>query len=411
LSSYNSTLVGTNGMGLQVSTSATDSVAISVTTSTINIPASTTTTKVWSENNTLTAASAGTIPNDNVLTIANFGIAGPNMTINSGAFIGAKSLSQVYLAGTVENIQAIVFNTRNTASTDKIYVYGKSAASEFTTSTGLTANNDMGIEYRKDAKDLGRYINHYTIGDAVTAYLFETDPDQYLINIVGTGPTFNTYTASNRPGWAASYANKVTQLIVDDTVTSVGPYLFYGHTALTSVQFGTGLISIGAHAFGNCTGLDSFTVPATLTSVGERILEGAAVKKVYYNANTEDAYHSMSGCDAEEIILGANVTKIGDGTLGDISGKFFVAQGNTHLFVNEYGHLLSRNPDTGVVSLLTYAKDVTDEAFVLDGVNTVNAGAFYGANAALKSVSFGNSVTAIGPSSNFLSLRRRSLRK
>lgn len=251
LSSFNSVVLGNNGMGLQVSTSATDSVAISVTTSTINIPASTTTTKVWSENNTLTAASAGTIPNDNVLTIANFGIAGPNMTINSGAFIGAKSLSQVYLAGTVENIQAIVFNTRNTASTDKIYVYGKSAASEFTTSTGLTANNDLGIEYRKDAKDLGRYINHYQIGTSVYAYLFETDPDQYLINIVGTGATYTNYTASNRPGWAASYANKVTQLIVDNTVTGIGPYLFYGHTALTTVQFGSGLTSIGAHAFGS----------------------------------------------------------------------------------------------------------------------------------------------------------------
>jgi hypothetical protein len=331
LSSYNATVVGTNGMGLQVTTKATDSITVSLTSSTINIPASTTTTKVWSTvNNTVTAGSStgsNGMPAGSVLKIANFGIAGPNMTINSGAFIGAKILEQVYLAGTVENVNAIAFSTRNTGSTDKIYVYGKSAIGEFTTSTGLSAQNDLAVEYRKDAKDLGRYINHYQIGAPVYAYLFETDPDKYLINIVGTGATYDTYTASNSPAWAASYAGKVTQLIVDDTVTGIGPYLFYGHTALTTVQFGTGLTSIGAHAFGNCTGLDSFTVPATLTSVGERILEGAAVKTVYYNANTEDAYHSMSGCDANEIILGANVTKIGDGTLGDISGDFFVEAG------------------------------------------------------------------------------------
>ncbi|MBR2928805.1 MAG: leucine-rich repeat protein [Oscillospiraceae bacterium] len=244
--------VGKTFFASKATMTANDSTTTSVTPNTITIPASATTKKVWSTvNNGVTAASAGTIPNSSVLKIANFGIMGPNATINSGAFIGAKVLEQVYLAGTVENIQAIVFNTRNTASTDKIYVYGKSAAGEFTTSTGLTANNDLGIEYRKDAKDLGRYINHYQIGTSVYAYLFETDPDKYLINIVGTGATYTNYTASNRPGWAASYANKVTQLIVDDTVTSVGPYLFYGHTALTTVQFGSGLTSIGAHAFGS----------------------------------------------------------------------------------------------------------------------------------------------------------------
>lgn len=251
---------------------------------------------------------------------------GDNCIIDNSAFAYNAGLTNIRIGSGAQTINDAAFYRIADAST--AFIYGK-ASNTFKpdSNNGLTSggHSDIGtIVYLEDAKDLGRYIAHYQIGTNVTAYLFELVDGTYVINIVGTGPTYDTYTASNLPDWHSTYGTKVSKVIVDDTVTGIGPYLFYGHTALTSVQFGTGLTSIGAHAFGNCTGLDSFTVPSTLTSVGERILEGAAVKTVYYNANTEDAYHSMSGCDANEIILGANVTKIGDGTLGDISGDFFV---------------------------------------------------------------------------------------
>lgn len=253
---------------------------------------------------------------------------GNNCTIDNSAFAYNAGQTDIRLGSGVQTINDAAFF--RVADNSTAYIYGKESNTfKPDSNNGLTSGGHSDIEtitYLPDAKDLGRYIAHYQIGASVTAYLFEQIDGTYVINLVGTGATYDTYTESNLPGWHATYGTKVSKVIVDDTVTGVGPYLFYGHTALTSVQFGTGLTSIGAHAFGNCTGLDSFTVPATLTSVGERILEGAAVKTVYYNANTEDAYHSMSGCDANEIILGANVTKIGDGTLGDIS-TFFVEAG------------------------------------------------------------------------------------
>ena len=264
-------------------------------------------------------------------------------TISDYCFAGEDSLATVYLGAGVATIEHnAFFSKKNPVGT--MYIYGHDSSSAVAQQDGIKTNNSYAITWLPDAKDLGRYINHYQIGDAVTAYLFEQVDGTYVINLVGTGATYDTYTDTNTPGWVSDYRTKVSKVIVDDTVTSVGPYLFYGHTALTSVQFGSGLTSIGAHAFGNCTGLDTFTVPATLTSVGERILEGAAVKTVYYNANTEDAYHSMSGCDANEIILGANVTKIGDGTLGDISGDFFVEAGEALNIQKRASHTEKQNP-------------------------------------------------------------------
>lgn len=293
-----------------------------------NIAVPGTTTVVWSNEAPVYKVDTTVTPTSSVQTV-NLGTVSTAAAIRSGAFGYNALLNKVVIGSGFNTIETNAFHGVHASST--AYILGKSSNTfKPDSNNGLTSggNSSLGnIVYLPDAKDLGWYIAHYQIGDAVTAYLFEQIDGTYIINIVGTGATYDTYTASNTPGWHATYGTKVSKVIVDDTVTGVGPYLFYGHTALTSVQFGTGLTSIGAHAFGNCTGLDSFTVPATLTSVGERILEGAAVKTVYYNANTEDAYHSMSGCDANEIILGANVTKIGDGTLGDISGDFFVEAG------------------------------------------------------------------------------------
>ncbi|MBQ7467066.1 MAG: leucine-rich repeat domain-containing protein, partial [Clostridia bacterium] len=62
-------------------------------------------------------------------------------------------------------------------------------------------------------------------------------------------------------------------LTIGNNVTTIPAYLFYGPGAadapkLTSVNFGSGLKSIGNYAFRYCTGLTSLEFPSTLTSIG-----------------------------------------------------------------------------------------------------------------------------------------------
>ena len=83
----------------------------------------------------------------------------------------------------------------------------------------------------------------------------------------------------------------VTDLVLPDSVTSIGDYAFYNYdnlmsvnipsnvksigdrafmscSSLTSVTIGSGVMSIGTSAFNSCNGLTSITVPDSVTSIG-----------------------------------------------------------------------------------------------------------------------------------------------
>ena len=60
----------------------------------------------------------------------------------------------------------------------------------------------------------------------------------------------------------------VTNLVIPEAVTTIGPYAFYGCSNITSITIPDGVTSIGGSAFYNCTSLTSITIPASVTSIG-----------------------------------------------------------------------------------------------------------------------------------------------
>ena len=62
----------------------------------------------------------------------------------------------------------------------------------------------------------------------------------------------------------------VTDLVIPDSVTSIGDYTFPGYTGLTSVTIPDSVTSIGNNAFNDCTELTSVTIPDSVTNIGER---------------------------------------------------------------------------------------------------------------------------------------------
>jgi len=61
---------------------------------------------------------------------------------------------------------------------------------------------------------------------------------------------------------------KVTDLIVPDSVTEIGDYVFYSCTSLTSVTIPDSVTKIGNSAFYDCTSLTSVTIPDSVTKIG-----------------------------------------------------------------------------------------------------------------------------------------------
>ena len=66
----------------------------------------------------------------------------------------------------------------------------------------------------------------------------------------------------------------LTSVTIPDSVTSIGGYAFYECTGLTSVTIGNSVTIIGYAAFGECTGLTSVTIPDSVTSIGSYAFAG-----------------------------------------------------------------------------------------------------------------------------------------
>lgn len=75
-------------------------------------------------------------------------------------------------------------------------------------------------------------------------------------------------------GWqggvqAFAYCSQLTEIIIPDSVKSIGPIAFYGCTSLKSVKIGNSVTSIGDTAFRNCTSLANLTIGNSVASIGK----------------------------------------------------------------------------------------------------------------------------------------------
>lgn len=89
--------------------------------------------------------------------------------------------------------------------------------------------------------------------------------DGTTLYITGSG---DMYDFSGGAPWAA-YKYSITQVILSDTVTSIGAYAFQDYDSITNVYFGTSLVTVGKDAFSGCDGLTSITLPTTFKKFGE----------------------------------------------------------------------------------------------------------------------------------------------
>ena len=83
------------------------------------------------------------------------------------------------------------------------------------------------------------------------------------------------------------YTKNITKdLIIPDSVTSIGDWAFAQCTDLTSVTIPDSVTSIGDWAFARCTDLTSVTIPDSVTSIGDGAFYrcGNLVKTGYFKA-------------------------------------------------------------------------------------------------------------------------------
>jgi len=197
------------------------------------------------------------------------------------------------------------------------------------------------------------------------------------------------------PGYMFYNLNKLTTLMLPNSVTSIGNQALQECTALTSVVIGSSVTSIGSFAFGNCSGLTSITIPSSVTTIGNQ------------------AFWSCTGLTS--FTIPGNVTSIGDNAF-DICTKlktFTVADANPNyssyegvLFNKDKSVLIAYpNSKSSIYTIPSSVKTIGNNAFgscyglanvvIGNNVTSMGTGAFYNCNG-LVSVSIGSGITAIG---------------
>ena len=167
---------------------------------------------------------------------------------------------------------------------------------------------------------------------------------------------------------------EVTDLVIPESVTSIGDYTFDNCTALTSITIPDGVTSIGTCAFRSCENLTSVTIPPSLATIGGGafiwcfnlgavyISDLAAWCGITFIENAVNplcygAHLYLNGEEVIDLVIPEGVTNI-----------------NNYVFQN-YSHLTS----------------VT----IPDGVTTIGEYAFNGCSG-LTSITIGNNVNSIG---------------
>ena len=185
----------------------------------------------------------------------------------------------------------------------------------------------------------------------------------------------------------------LTSVTIPDSVTSIGGSAFYDCTGLTSVTIGNSVTNIGNLAFYNCSKLTSITIPDSVTSIGSSAFSGCSGITSITVAKGNTKYHSSGNCLIETasktLISGCNTSVIpSDGSVTSIGGSAFAGcSGLTSVTI----------PDsvTSIGGFAFYSCSSLTSITIPDSVTSIGMRAFYGCTG-LTSVTIGNGVTSIG---------------
>ena len=210
----------------------------------------------------------------------------PNSVTSIGkeAFRGSSGLTSVTIGNSVTSIGYAAFydcdGLTSVTIGNSVTSIGSSA---FFGCSGLTS-----VTIPNSVTSIGAFAFSYC--DGLTSV--------HISDIAAWG-NIDFYNASSNPLYYAHHlylnGEEVKDLVIPNSVTSIGDYAFSNCSGLTSVTIPNSVTSIGYSAFSGCSGLTSVTIPNSVTSIGNYAFSGCSgLQDVYCHAENVPSTHSYT---------------------------------------------------------------------------------------------------------------------
>ena len=279
-----------------------------------------------------------TIPNS-VTSIGNFAfnecrgltsVTIPNSvtSIGNGTFSGCSGLTSVTIPNSVTSIGSWAFwgcsGLTSVTIPNSVTSIGSSAFSGCSGLTSVTIPNSV-KSIRNEAFNNCSGLTSVTIPNSVKSigdFAFSgcSNLKKVIVSDIAAwcGISFGNH-YSNPLYYARNlYSDentKITDLIIPNSVTSIGGYAFTGCSGLTSVTIGNSVTSIGDFAFNECRGLTSVTIPNSVTSIGSGAFcdcSGLTSVTIPNSVTTIGGYAFRNCSGLTSVTIPNSVTSIGE---------------------------------------------------------------------------------------------------
>ena len=275
--------------------------------------------------------------------------------INNGTELEVtyKTTSSYSYSGDVAIPEEVTFEN-NTLRVTSIGMYAFSGCNSLTSVTIGSGVTSIGILPFSGCNSLSSvYISDLDTWCKITFFNQESNPLYFAHHLFLNG-------------------EEIQELVIPNSVTSIGNYAFYRCSSLTSVTIPNSVTSIGNAAFGECSGLTSVSIPSSVTSIGD---------------------NNFAGCTGlTSVSIPNRVTSIGMNAFGSCTGLTSITIPNSVTSIGQWAfrncsELTSVTIGSGVTSIGGMAFDGCDipeviskieEPFAIDAY-TFSANTFYNA--------------------------------
>lgn len=217
----------------------------------------------------------GFCPPEGIVSVQEVSLSSRNLELKTN---DVHSLSATVLPenATYKNVTWLSSNPDVALVSNTGYIVAKATGKATITATATDGSNLCGTcevtvtdEVNPDNTNI--VIETGKCGIGVTYSIFK---DNTMI-ISGKG-AMTDYSIYSQIPWYEKYRTFITDLTIEEGVTTIGSTAFYGCSALKSIKAPHSLQAIGNYTFCNCTGLTAIEFTDSLTSIGEYAFSGCS---------------------------------------------------------------------------------------------------------------------------------------